>query len=96
MKTRPVSWAGLALIAGALAIMVSVRLLAAPAPATFQIEEATIETIQSAILKRDLTSTRVVQLYLDRIKAYDGPCVDQPRASSGPSPPSSTPDRSMP
>ena len=61
--------------------------IAGPAPrpvrtqkarASFQIEEATIEGIQAAILKGTLTSTDVVQSYLKRIKAYDGPCVNQP------------------
>jgi amidase len=61
-----------------------VSLLAASRPATFQVEEATIEGIQSAILKGDLTSTQVVQLYLNRIKAYNGPCVDQPHGILGP------------
>jgi len=51
---------------------------------TFQIEEATIEQIQSAIQKDELTSTRVVQLYLDRIRAYNGACVDQPVGVLGP------------
>jgi len=46
--------------------------------ANFQIEEATIEDIQAAILRGDLTSTRMVQLYLSRIKAYNGTCVHQP------------------
>src|SRR5215475_10088337 len=46
--------------------------------ATFQVEEATIETIQAAILRRELTSTELVQLYLNRIKAYNGTCVNQP------------------
>ena len=32
--------------------------------AKFRIEEATIEDIQAAILRGELTSTRVVQLYL--------------------------------
>jgi len=44
----------------------------------FQIEEATIEDIQAAILRRELTSTGVVRLYLNRIKAYNGTCVNQP------------------
>ena len=52
-------------------------------PTGFQIEEATIEDIQSAILKRELTSTRVVQLYLNRIKAYNGTCVTQPEGMLG-------------
>jgi Asp-tRNA(Asn)/Glu-tRNA(Gln) amidotransferase A subunit family amidase len=50
----------------------------------FQIEEATIDGIQSAILKGDLTSTDVVKQYLARIKAYDGPCVSQPDGILGP------------
>jgi len=44
----------------------------------FRIEEATIEDIQAAIRRGQLTSTRVVQLYLNRIKAYNGTCVNQP------------------
>jgi len=52
--------------------------LAAAADSKFQIEEATIDGIQSAILKGELTSTDVVKRYLARIKAYDGPCVSQP------------------
>lgn len=46
--------------------------------AKFRIEEATIEDIQTAILRGELTSTRVVQLYLNRIRAYNGTCVNQP------------------
>ena len=46
--------------------------------AKFRIEEASIEDIQAAIVKHELTSTRVVQLYLNRIKTYNGTCVRQP------------------
>ncbi len=46
--------------------------------AKFRIEEAAIEDIQSAIMRGELTSTRVVQLYLNRIKTYNGTCVNQP------------------
>src|SRR5262245_11561566 len=46
--------------------------------ATFQVEETTIEDIQAAILQGKVTSTRLVQAYLDRIKAYNGTCVNQP------------------
>src|ERR1051325_1226716 len=52
--------------------------------AAFQIEEATIESIQSAILRKEVTSTRVVELYLARIKAYNGACVNQPKGILGP------------
>src|SRR5215471_9793174 len=37
--------------------------------AKFQIEETTIEDIQAAILRGELTSTRLVQLYLNRIRS---------------------------
>ena len=52
--------------------------LASAQTAKFRIEEATIEDIQAAILRGELTSTRIVQLYLNRIKAYNGTCVNQP------------------
>ena len=52
----------------------------------FQIEEATIESIQTAIGGGGLTSTRVVELYLNRIKAYNGTCVNQPDGILGAGP----------
>ena len=51
--------------------------------ASFRIEEATIENIQDAIMRGELTSTRLVQLYLNRINAYNGTCVNQPDAVLG-------------
>jgi Asp-tRNA(Asn)/Glu-tRNA(Gln) amidotransferase A subunit family amidase len=60
--------------------------LASAQPARFQIEEATIDDIQAAIMRRELTSTRVVQLYLNRIKAYNGTCVNQPDGVLGAGP----------
>jgi amidase len=52
--------------------------LASAQTAKFRIEEATIEDIQAAILRGELTSTRVVELYLNRIKSFSGTCVNQP------------------
>src|SRR5882672_9079269 len=52
----------------------------------FQIEEATIDDIQAAIRRGELTSTRVVQLYLNRIKAYNGTCVNLPDGVLGAGP----------
>src|SRR5262245_16084308 len=52
----------------------------------FQIEEATIESIQTAVARGELTSTRVVELYLNRIKAYNGTCVNQPDGILGAGP----------
>ncbi len=60
--------------------------LASGQTAKFRIEEATIESIQAAILRGELTSTRAVQLYLNRIKAYNGTCVNQPDGISGAGP----------
>ena len=51
---------------------------------SFQIEETTIRDIQAAILGGDLTSTQVVEAYLARIKAFNGPCVDEPEGILGP------------
>jgi amidase len=68
------------------ALMCLAPSLVAAQPARFQIEETTIENIQTAILKGELTSTRVVQLYLNRIKAYNGTCVNQPDGVLGQGP----------
>jgi amidase len=60
--------------------------LASAQTAKFQIEEATIEDIQAAIMRGELTSTQVVQLYLSRVKAYNGTCVNQPDGVLGAGP----------
>ena len=52
----------------------------------FQVEETTIDAIQAAIMKAEVTSTRVVQLYLNRIKAYNGACVNLPDGVLGAGP----------
>lgn len=56
----------------------------ATAQASFHLEEATIPDIQQAILAKELTSTRLVELYLKRIKAYNGTCVAEPKGILGP------------
>ena len=48
-------------------------LQAAESTTRFRIEEATIDGIQAAILKGELTSTQVVEMYLKRIKACGRP-----------------------
>jgi len=50
----------------------------------FRIEEATIEEIQTAILRREVTTTEIVEEYLERIKAYNGSCVNEPQGILGP------------
>ena len=57
---------------------------AAPDVANFQVVEATINDIQQALLSRQLTSVQLVNLYLQRIKAYNGTCVNEPQGILGP------------
>lgn len=52
--------------------------------APFHIEEATISDIQSALLAKRITTVGVVNLYLTRIKAYNGTCVEMPEGLLGP------------
>src|SRR5687768_14339516 len=52
--------------------------------ARFQLQEATIADIQRAIQAKQITTVGLVELYLKRIKAYDGPCVNEPQGILGP------------
>jgi len=70
------------MLAALLGIAASGARLSAAAP--FHIEEATISDIQSAILAKQVTATQIVKLYLERIKAYNGPAVNQPYGILGP------------
>jgi Asp-tRNA(Asn)/Glu-tRNA(Gln) amidotransferase A subunit family amidase len=54
------------------------------APARFHLEEATIAQLQQAIQKRQITTVGLVELYLRRIKAYNGTCVSEPQGILGP------------
>jgi hypothetical protein len=49
----------------------------------FRIYEATIADIQAAITGGRTTSSEVVNLYLERVKAYNGTCVSQPDGRLG-------------
>ncbi|MFP5362435.1 MAG: amidase [Thermoleophilia bacterium] len=60
---------------------------AAPSPKSkhgFVLEEATIDDIQTAIRHNKLTVTEVVEGYLERIRQYNGTCVNQPEGILGP------------
>ena len=58
---------------------------AAPqSPAKFHLQEATIDGIQKAIQARQVTTVGVVELYLKRIRAYNGTCVNEPQGILGP------------
>src|SRR5262249_12001320 len=50
----------------------------------FEIQEATIDRIQDAIRKKQITTRGVVEAYLRRIKAYNGTCVQEPQGILGP------------
>jgi amidase len=50
----------------------------------FQIVEATIADIHNAIKSKQLTATQLVDVYLARIKAYNGTCVSEPEGILGP------------
>ena len=50
----------------------------------FEIVEATIADIHKVIRSKQLTATQLVNLYLARIKAYNGTCVNQPQGILGP------------
>src|SRR5882757_4326708 len=54
--------------------------LAAP---KFEVQEATIEQIQTALKTKQITTTQLVEMYLKRIKAYNGTCVNQPQGILG-------------
>lgn len=62
----------------------NLHLTHAAAAADFHLEEATITDIQAAILNKKLTATQLVELYLKRIKAYNGTCVNEPQGILGP------------
>jgi amidase len=71
----------------AIALMLGVSApgaVTAQRPATFHLQEATIADIQRAIQAKQLTTTRLVELYLQRVKAYNGPCVNEPQGILGP------------
>jgi amidase len=52
--------------------------------ARFNPQEATIAQIQQAIKAGRITTVGLVELYLKRIKAYNGTCVNQPQGILGP------------
>jgi Asp-tRNA(Asn)/Glu-tRNA(Gln) amidotransferase A subunit family amidase len=53
-------------------------------PVRFPMEEATIAAIQQAIRAKQITTVGLVELYLRRIKAYNGTCVNEPQGILGP------------
>jgi amidase len=72
------------LLGGGLLLAITADANGPAKPGTFHLEEATIADIQRAILAKEITSEALVNLYLKRIKAYDGTCVKQPQGVLGP------------
>lgn len=58
--------------------------VAQPARSRFHLEEATIAHIQQSIRNGQVTTVGLVELYLKRIKAYNGTCVNEPKGILGP------------
>jgi amidase len=66
--------------AASIVIVLTVGLCACSQPAPqqqFHLQEATIAHIQQAIQARQITTEQLVRLYLARIKAYNGRCVEE-------------------
>jgi Asp-tRNA(Asn)/Glu-tRNA(Gln) amidotransferase A subunit family amidase len=59
-------------------------LASAQSPSKFHLEDATISQIQQGIRTRQITTVNLVELYLKRIKAYNGRCVNEPQGILGP------------
>jgi amidase len=76
-------WTILAVAAVALRITAPSVSAEQPPIAKFHLEEATIAGTQHAIETKQITTVQLVQLYLNRIKAYNGVCVDQPNGPLG-------------
>jgi amidase len=53
------------------------------AAAPFEVAEASIADIQSALLSKRVTTEQVVRAYLARIRAYNGTCVKEPQGILG-------------
>ena len=49
-----------------------------PGKKRFHLLEATIDEVHDAIARQEITCDELVGLYLARIKAYNGVCVNQP------------------
>ncbi|MEJ1963203.1 MAG: amidase family protein [Gammaproteobacteria bacterium] len=80
------SWV-VALCASATASLSAVALADVATPVSagggFEVAEASIADIQSALLSKRVTTVQIVRAYLARIKAYNGTCVKQPQGILG-------------
>jgi Asp-tRNA(Asn)/Glu-tRNA(Gln) amidotransferase A subunit family amidase len=77
------SCSGLAQSSLLLCVLLSFVSLAYGQDKPFNIVEAAIADIQKAITTKQITATDIVHRYLERIKAYNGACVNQPEGILG-------------
>jgi Asp-tRNA(Asn)/Glu-tRNA(Gln) amidotransferase A subunit family amidase len=75
---------GVARLAVALALIATVPALGQQRGGAFNVEEATIGDLQQALLRKQVTTVGIVERYLERIKAYNGTCVNEPQGILGP------------
>jgi len=80
----PRRWPRRAVLILSLAVAMTTAGAAQNARATFHLQDATIAQIQQAIQSGRITTVGLVQLYLKRIKAYNGTCVNEPQGILGP------------
>ena len=74
MTKHLVRFSGYAIVSALMATLAPGLLCAQLGP--FRVEEASITDIQSAIRSGRTSCTQVVQMYLDRAKAYNGACTE--------------------
>jgi amidase len=76
------------MVPGLLALVVGISACGPSSPESakgqFHLQEATISDIQDAITGGEITTKGLVELYLKRIQAYDGRCVNEPEGPLGP------------
>jgi amidase len=65
-------------------LLASIACASAAHAQTFQLDEATIPQIQAAITAKQITVEQLVNMYLERVKAYNGTCVKEPEGILGP------------
>jgi Asp-tRNA(Asn)/Glu-tRNA(Gln) amidotransferase A subunit family amidase len=78
------AFAVLAMLAAACTSSEAAGPAAPPPTAPFELLEASIADIQAALLARELTAVELVERYLQRIRAYNGTCVNEPEGILGP------------
>jgi amidase len=67
-----------------LTLVVSAAVPDAQRARAFDVHEATIADIQRALQSKRITTVGLVERYLQRIKAYNGTCVNEPQGILGP------------